>query len=183
MSCPNCNCKTTPCGCADKGLTTQPACSVNTTFCPTPNPCSEQFSSDCIVYTGPSLLGPLTSDVTYLDTVIPTGVSMSEALQCLFDFVLNTTIPIVQGPVYLHVNGTITGNTIPLIWNPIAGDTSYNIFMKLATDPIASFANIATTTNTYATVSSLVANTSYDFYIEGVTTFTKSLYVRITTTY
>jgi len=76
----------------------------------------------------------------------------------------------------------ITSTSIPLIWNAITGDSSYGVYRKLATAPVASFALIATVTNTYATVSSLTANTAYDFYVEGVTTTTKSLYIRLTTT-
>jgi len=178
MSCPTCNCKTTPCGCGDTGLTTPPPCSVNTVFCPTPNPCAEEFSSDCIVYTGPELLcgdNPLTT----LTSIIPTGVSMSEALQILLNYVCNQTTE--SGLVYIHLNGLVTATSIPLTWNAITGDTSYQIWMKLSTDPVASFALVSTVSPTYATITGLLPVTGYDFYIKGVTTLTESLIIRVTT--
>jgi len=180
MSCSNCNCKTAPCGCADKGLTTQPVL-VNTTFCPTPNPCSEQFSSDCIVYTGPELLcaGRLVGD---LATIMPAGISMSEALQCLTSYLCSGG-DITSGLVYLHLNGIVTSSSIPLTWNPITGDTSYQIYMKLSTDPTSSFALVTTVSPTYATITGLLPNTSYDFYVQGVTTSSTSMIIRVTTTY
>lgn len=177
MSCNKCNCQTVPCGC-EKGLTTPPPCSVNTTFCPTPNPCAEEFSSDCIVYTGPELLcgnNPLTT----LTSIIPTGVSVSEAIQIMLNYVCSQVT--TNGTVYLRINGQVTANSIPLIWNAITGDTSYKIYMKLATDPVGSFALISTVLPTYATITGLLPNTTYDFYVQGVTSGTKSMYIRITT--
>lgn len=177
MACATCNCQTTPCGCSDVGLTTPPPCSVNTVFCPTPNPCAEEFSAACIIETGPNLLKIVGSA---LNIVIPTGIPQSQVNQILYDMIINSVN--TGGLVYLHTNGLITSTSIPLIWNAITGDTSYRIYSKLATAPVASFALIATVTNTYATVSSLSANTAYDFYVEGATTTTKSLYIRLTTT-
>lgn len=177
MACATCNCQTTPCGCSDVGLTTPPPCSVNTVFCPTPNPCAEEFSAACIIETGPNLLKIVGG---YLNIIIPTGIPQSQVNQILYDMIINGVN--TGGLVYLHTNGLITSTSIPLIWNAITGDTSYRIYSKLATAPVASFALIATVTNTYATVSSLTANTAYDFYVEGATTTTKSLYIRLTTT-
>lgn len=177
MSCNKCNCQTVPCGC-EKGLTTPPPCSVNTTFCPTPNPCAEEFSSDCIVYTGPELLcgnNPLTT----LTSIIPTGVSVSEAIQIMLNYVCSQVT--TNGTVYLRINGQVTANSIPLTWNAITGDTSYKIYTKLATDPVGSFALISTVSPTYATITGLLPNTAYDFYIQGVTSGTRSMYIRITT--
>ena len=178
MACNKCNCETLPCGC-EKGLTTPPPCSVNTVYCPTPNPCAEEFSSDCIVYTGPELLCINNRSLPpILDSIIPTGVSVSEAIQMLVNYVCSGDSQ--QGLVNLRVNGTVTSTTIPLIWNPITGNTSYTINMKLSSDPISSFAVVATISNTYATVTGLLPNTSYDFYIAGVSSG-QSMYVRITT--
>jgi hypothetical protein len=177
MACNTCNCQTTPCGC-EKGLTTPPPCSVNTAFCPVPNPCAEEFSSDCIVYTGPELLcgdNPL----TVLTSIIPTGISVSEALQILVNYVCNGATD--QGNVYLRLNGTVTSSSIPLTWDSITGNTSYEIYMKLSSAPVGSFALVSTVLTTYATITGLLPNTSYDFYIEGATTNQKSMYIRITT--
>lgn len=177
MACNTCNCQTTPCGC-EKGLTTPPPCSVNTTFCPVPNPCAEEFSSDCIVYTGPELLCG-DSPLTTLTSIIPTGVSVSEALQIMLNYVCNQTT--AAGLVYLRLNGTITSSSIPLTWNAITGDSTYKIYMKLSSDPVGSFTLISTVSPTYATITGLLANTSYDFYVQGSTTNQKSMYIRVLT--
>jgi hypothetical protein len=177
MACATCNCQTTPCGCSDVGLTTPPPCSVNTVFCPTPNPCAEEFSAACIIETGPNLL-ELTSVPPSI--IVPTGIPQSQVNQILYDMIINSVN--TGGLVYLHTNGLITSTSIPLIWNSITGDSSYGVYMKLATLPVGSFVLIATVTNTYVTVSSLTANTAYDFYVKGVTTATESLYIRLTTT-
>lgn len=179
MACATCNCQTTPCGCSDVGLTTPPPCSVNTVFCPTPNPCAEEFSAACIIETGPNLL-ELAVAPAPPNIIVPTEIPQSQVNQILYDMIINGVN--TGGLVYLHTNGLITSTSIPLIWNAITGDTSYDIYMKLAVDPVVNFAVIATVTNTYATVSSLASNTAYDFYVKGVTTTTKSLYIRLTTT-
>ena len=179
MACATCNCQTTPCGCSDVGLTTPPPCSVNTVFCPTPNPCAEEFSAACIIETGPNLL-KLAAAPAPPNIIIPTGIPQSQVNQILLNMILN--IVNTGGLVYLHTNGLITSTSIPLIWNSITGDTSYGVYMKLATAPVANFVLITTVTNTYVTVSSLTANTAYDFYVKGVTTAIESLYIRLTTT-
>ena len=179
MACATCNCQTTPCGCSDVGLTTPPPCSVNTVFCPTPNPCAEEFSAACIIETGPNLL-KLAAAPAPPNIIIHTGIPQSQVNQILLNMILN--IVNTGGLVYLHTNGLITSTSIPLIWNSITGNTSYGVYMKLATAPIASFLLITTVTNTYVTVSSLTANTAYDFYVKGVTTAIESLYIRLTTT-
>ena len=69
----------------------------------------------------------------------------------------------------------------PLTWDSITGDTSYKIYMKLSSAPVGSFALVSTVLTTYATITGLLPNTGYDFYIQGVTTNQKSMYIRITT--
>jgi hypothetical protein len=113
---------------------------------------------------------------------MPAGISMSEALQCLTSYLCSGG-DITSGLVYLHLNGIVTSSSIPLTWNPITGDTSYQIYMKLSTDPTSSFALVTTVSPTYATITGLLPNTSYDFYVQGVTTSSTSMIIRVTTTY
>jgi hypothetical protein len=47
-------CRKAECGCSSKGTAVQPPLSSNTPSCPTPEPCPEVISTDCIVYTGDS---------------------------------------------------------------------------------------------------------------------------------
>lgn len=88
---------------------------------------------------------------------------------------------IAPGLVYLHINGSVGTTYVPLTWNPIPAETSYTVYMKLATDPVTSFASVATVTGNTSTITGLVTNTTYDFYIEGVGTSNVSIVIRVTT--
>jgi hypothetical protein len=62
------------CGCEDV-LVTPPPCPTPA-GCSDPEPCSEVFDSQCIIYTG----DPIICDG---DTVVPTNTNMAEALQLI----------------------------------------------------------------------------------------------------
>ena len=63
------------CGCQDDFLTSPPPCPTPA-GCPDPEPCSETFDSQCIIYTGaPIMCG--------LDTVVPTNTNMANALTAI----------------------------------------------------------------------------------------------------
>ena len=163
-------CKTKNCGCADKGLTTNPPCTTNTTACPTPNPCGETFSSDCIIYTNAGIL--------YNDDIgIPANIPVSEAIQILFDLIKNNTNE--SGLVYLHAPA-VTMTSINLAWNVISGETTgYEVYIRPAGP--GAYTLVTTVTTPYTTIAGLTTNTSYDFYVKGVLTGIQSLVVRITT--
>jgi hypothetical protein len=62
------------CGCED-GLVTLPPCPTPA-GCADPEPCSEVFDSQCIIYTGDPI-------ICNGDTVVPTNTNMAEALQLI----------------------------------------------------------------------------------------------------
>lgn len=163
-------CKTKNCGCADVGLTTNPPCAQNTVACPTPNPCGETFSSDCIIYTN---VGLVFKDAV----VVPANIPVSEAIQILFDLIQNTTN--VHGLVYLHAPA-VTMTSINLAWNLIDGETTgYNVYIRPA--GLGPYTLITTVTTPYTTVTGLTTATAYEFYVEGISTAIQSLVVNITT--
>ena len=65
------------CGC-DDALVTLPPCPTPA-GCPDPEPCSEVFDAQCIIYTG----APITCNG---DTVVPTNTNMADALQLMIAY-------------------------------------------------------------------------------------------------
>ena len=174
MSCNSCKCKKQPCGCEDQGLTTPCPQPVD---CNPSNPCSETFSSECVYYTGPTLVCDGQQSQTPL---IPTNLPMAEILQVLVAYTCNQDIQ--GGLFYLRLNGAVTKTTVPLIWNSVdSADTSYTVYMKLASDPVSSYSSVATVISTMATISGLTTGTEYDFYVEGDVSNVRSVTIRVTT--
>ena len=62
------------CGCED-ALVTLPPCPTPA-GCPDPEPCSEVFDAQCVIYTGSPIL-------CNGDEVVPTNTNMAEALQLI----------------------------------------------------------------------------------------------------
>jgi len=126
MSINNNNCKKKPCGCEDKGLTTPTSCEHDTLACPNPEPCSETFSDDCVIHTGPSIV----------DLGIMEGDSLSEILQVL---VLNITNPVCsdinavcRSPLFVQAP-IISPTTAKITWILAGTPTSFNVEYKEAT--------------------------------------------------
>lgn len=104
-SCRNCGCNKIDCGCKDSYLTTPPPCPTPED-CPDAQPCSEVFDAECIIYNGT----PLTCAET---TIVPTGMSVAEALDRIIDYFCRTTgtDTIVAAGNNITVSSTTVGNT------------------------------------------------------------------------
>jgi len=82
MSCSTCNNKncnnSTKCGCTDSYLTSPLPCPTPVD-CPTAQPCSETFDSQCIIYTGdPIMCG--------IDIIVNTNTTMAVAIKNIADY-------------------------------------------------------------------------------------------------
>jgi hypothetical protein len=77
-NCQNCGCGPKKCGCQDTMLTT-PAPFPTPIGCPNPEPCSEVFDAQCIIYTGPPI-------ICGQDVVVPSNTNMAEALNLIADY-------------------------------------------------------------------------------------------------
>ena len=84
MSCTVCgNTCGQKCGC-ETGLVTPP--SNNPQNCPSPNPCSETFDADCIIYTGENI-------VCNDQTIVTTNDTVAEALNNISSYFCDVTPP------------------------------------------------------------------------------------------
>jgi len=118
-------CKTKPCGCVDKGLTTQTPCSQNTPDCPDPEQCAETFSGECIVYTGD----------TIVDANIQYGDRFNEIVQKLTLMILNPGCMDVSAACQSALglmSIAITSTTATIKWNAVPLATSYVLEYKEA---------------------------------------------------
>lgn len=85
MSCTTCgNTCGQNCGC-EKGLVTPPSGTPQT--CPDPNPCSETFDAQCIIYTGDDIL-------CNQDEVVATNTDVSQALNDIVDYFCSKAVPV-----------------------------------------------------------------------------------------
>jgi hypothetical protein len=77
-SCTNCGCNKAKCGCQDTMLTSPAPCPTPI-GCPSPEPCSEVFDAQCVIYTGENIM-------CNTDIVVPTNTSMSDALKLIVEY-------------------------------------------------------------------------------------------------
>ena len=82
-NCTSCKCSKLKCGCQDTALTTPAPCPTPVD-CPEAQPCSETFDSECIIYTGLSVL-------CNQDVVVETNTSVAEAINNIVDYFCNST--------------------------------------------------------------------------------------------
>lgn len=74
-NCTKCNCSKTACGCGDSFITSPAPC-PSPVGCLNPEPCSEVFDAQCIIYTGaPIMCGEV--------VLIPTNTTIADALQLI----------------------------------------------------------------------------------------------------
>ena len=159
MSCPH----KKPCSCSDVALTTGTPCAQNTPDCPNPEPCSETFSGECIVYTGD----------TIVDFPITQGERFNEIIQKLIMLALNPTCingSIPQQAVVGLMSTAVTASSITIKWLPTQQVIFY--IVMYSTDN-STWTSVSTGTallpNPSWTINNLLSNT--DYYIKISPTF------------
>ena len=152
-------CQNKDCGCHDVGLTTPAPC--NEFLCPTPNPCSETFDACCIIYTGPDVgliktgdrlcdiiqilatQGGVGPDACYTQDACFAPITGFAAIADTSTSVVLSWIPSTAGSYIVHYR--VTGTTVWYIFGlPLPGSTANTV-----------------------TVTGLLPNTQYDFFIES----------------
>lgn len=151
MACTTCN-KNEKCGCADTGLVTAPN-TVNTPTCPTPNPCSETFSDQCIIHTG--------ADIVELG--VETGDNVSNILQNIAIVVtsgVECLDPSFPGASILGITVTAkTSTSLTIAWQASAIATDYSV--RYRTSSLDPWTILPNTTSISSTITGLIANTGY----------------------
>ena len=120
-------CKTKPCGCVDKGLTTQTPCSQDTPDCPNPENCAETFSGECIRYTGD----------TIIDANIQYGDNFNQIVQQLVLMILNPGCMSVNSTCQSALNLmtiSMTTTIATVKWDAVPLATGYVVEYKKPTD-------------------------------------------------
>lgn len=158
-STPNCNCKTTPCGC-EQGIPSAPFCGNVT--CPNPEPCSETWSDCCVIHNGDSFTW--VPDVILEETVqfnVLQGERLCDTLQRFIAFYNCNTDPATVP--YGLKSTNITSTTLTIAWTPItAALTAYEIFITpVSTGTFVSAGTVPPSTTPSFTITGLTANTSY----------------------
>lgn len=157
------NCKhTSPCGCADKGLTTNPPCAVNTPECPNPDPCSETFSDECILHSGD----------TIVDLDIKKGDRLSDILQKMTLLLTNSAciLPgaVCQSPVGFGSTAIYT-SSVKLAWDATPNATSYQVEYKtVAALTWTLNTPVAQSTFPTDTIGGLLPNTEYHIRVRAI---------------
>ena len=156
-------CKSKKCGCEDKGLTTPTPCIHDTFECPNPDPCSETFSSCCVIY----------DKDTIVDTGINKGASMCDIIQILS---LWATNPLCMDPnavcksVLSLFSTIISPTTITVGWAPNGVPASYQLEYKKAVD-VSWLANPVLANTVFTdTIGGLLPNTAYHIRIKSTCT-------------
>lgn len=161
MACSTCKCTKKPCGCEDAPLTTGSPCAQDTPECPNPNPCAETFSSDCIIFTGDSIL----------DTGFNYGDNLTVLMQKLSIWLTNPNCinPAFscKSPVNFRTTN-ITTTTIKLAWDAVASATLYIVEYKLSTSNTWTLnAPLTPVANPTDTIGGLTSNTTYDIRVSA----------------
>jgi hypothetical protein len=158
----NCKkCKTNDCGC-EKGLTTATPCEHNTPVCPNPDPCSETFSSNCVIY----------DKDTIVDIGVVKGDSMSNILQLIALHLTNPTC-IGTGASCSSVIGlqstSKTSISVSLGWTIYGSNpTNFQVEYKQASSGTWLLAPLLVGTATSHTVAGLTSNTDYHFRVASI---------------
>lgn len=155
------DCKKKPCGCDDGALVTPPPCENGTPTCPNPDPCSETFSTDCVVYTGDSIV----------DLGITRGDRLSTILQRIGLWLTNPGC-ITPGSSCLAVvdfhSTSIGTSTVALAWSAVTTATGYTVEYKEAS-ALSWMLNpsIGAVANPSDTIAGLLSNTEYDIRVSA----------------
>ena len=159
MSNKNCG-HTVPCGCGDTPLTTGAPCGDGSEC--EGNPCAENFSTDCIIYTGDNLP----------QVGITTGMNLTQILQQLDPWhnqpgCVSDPLATCISPPFIQ-STSITDTTITIGWTIPYTATSFEVEYSddLGVTWTPSGALLATD-NTY-TISALTANSTYFIKVNGI---------------
>jgi hypothetical protein len=165
-TCKSCKCESKYCGCADKAIPTAPPCGQGTADCPEPEPCSETFSAECIVWTGDDLPQFGIQKGDRLDDIIQRIILWQLTPGCINPYdsqfpndPLNNCVAVTG----LHTT-QIAASYVKLVWTSSPTALNYTVVYKKVTDPTWTAVTPNTTTN-YFTVLNLAANTNYYFKI------------------
>jgi len=136
----SCN-KTKNCGCQDVGLHTPSPCEQGTPECPNPNPCSETFDSNCVMYNG--------TDSSCIE--IKAGSTVQDVIELLIEKI-DPFICLSCVSAVLPVSGSIDiGLTPTLTWNDVPTATSYDIYFDQNQPPTTLIVNTSNTSYTLQT--------------------------------
>lgn len=163
-TCYNCNkCKSAPCGCEDKGLTTPPACAQNTVDCPNPEPCAETFSDCCIIHNNDSYV--YITDANDLTFSVLEGERLCDTLQKLIATIYGSCdfdLPYIYG----LKSTVVTSSTINVVWTPITSVDYYTVYYStVATISWSNSGPINPSTSPTHTITGLTPNTPYYVYV------------------
>lgn len=161
--CKKCKCNTKYCGCADKAILASPPCGQDTLYCPTPEPCAETFSTNCVVYTGDSIVN--------LD--INKGDRMDDVIQKLVLALTGGCIATggCESPIGLKTT-YISQTIVKIAWDLSNNSAQYNVEWKLSTSLAWTNVSAAITpspTPEY-TVTGLLPNTTYYLRVKSTCT-------------
>lgn len=148
----NCGCKEKVCGCADNVLTTKSLCPTEYPSCFNPEKCSETFSSDCVIYTGDTIVN--------LD--IQKGAKLSDVLQKLVGAIVNPGCNFPTSPCLAVVgfySNAIAQTTASFSWGSVVPAIGYQIQYRQPS--VAVWSINPSTTNTYDNIGPLLPNTEY----------------------
>jgi len=158
----SCKCKNKPCGCEDQALTTGPVCPQDAPACPRPDPCSETFSTECIVHIGD----------TIVDLDIRKGDRLDDILQKMVLLLTNNACILpgatCQSPVGLR-SIAITNSSIKVEWDATPNATTYEVEYKLAA-AVTWTSNPAVVQALYPqdTIGLLAANSEYHIRVRAI---------------
>ncbi len=156
------SCKKKACGCTDTGLVTATPCEHDTPDCPNPDPCSETFSSSCVIYNK--------------DTIVSTGINKGDNMSNILQIVslwLTNPLCITPGATCKSVIGVqssvITSTAVKLIWS-LNGVTPTNsqVEYKLASAGSWSLNTLLAGSTLTDTIVGLTPNSEYHFRVNAI---------------
>lgn len=115
-NCTNCGCK--KCGCQDDFLTSPPPCPTPG-GCPDPEPCSETFDAQCIIYTGVPI-------ECISQTVVDTNTSMADAITDIVAFFCDYITGLDLGSI-VEVCDTNDFLDLVSVTDPMTGVTTFTV--------------------------------------------------------
>jgi len=152
-----------PCGCKDQAFTTVPTfpCPGDAS-CPNPEPCSEFFDANCVIYSGPSIV----------DVPINTGDRLNSIIQKLI--LLATNPGCVTGGTCASVNTlsiiSITNTSITPGWALVTDVLTYQVEYKLASSGVWILRPLLGPTATTDTITGLIPNEEYHIRVNATCT-------------